>query len=257
MIDTHCHLNDDMFNNDVAQVVTNFLSAGVNTAICVSYDLESSIKASELADEFNCVYYAVGVHPDNLLDYNEAKLEALIKQAKNKTVNKLVAIGEIGLDYFHNKENKEQQRKVFISQIELANKYGLPIIIHCRDAYGDTLEILKQYAPFKYGAVMHCYGGSLEYANELLRLGVKMSFTGTATFKNAKNVQEVVKNIPVNSFFFETDCPYLTPEPNRGKRNEPKYVVDIARFVAMLRNVNYQELEQITDSTAKQFFNIK
>ncbi len=256
MIDTHCHLNDAMFNNDIEQVVANFLSAGVNTAICVSYDLDSSILAADIADNYDCMYYAVGVHPDNLKDYNKEKLEEIIKVAKTKEPNKLVAIGEIGLDYFHNKENKEQQKEVFVSQIELANKYCLPIVIHCREAYGDTLEILKQHAPFKYGAVMHCYGGSLEYANELLKLGIKMSFTGTATFKNAKNVQEVVKNLPIGSFFFETDCPYLTPEPNSGKRNEPKYVVDVARFVAMLRNVNYQELEQATDLTAKQFFKI-
>lgn len=255
MIDTHCHLNDDYYNEDLHSVISNYLQAGVSVAVCVGYDLPSSLKAEKIARENPSVYYAIGVHPDNCHLYNESEIEQAIKQGLNSH-SKLVAVGEIGLDYFHNKENKQEQKEVFISQIKLAKKYNLPIIIHCREAYGDVLEILKEYAPISSGAVMHCYGGSLEYAKELMRLGVKISFTGTVTFKNAVNVKEVAKNIPLNDLFFETDCPYLTPEPNRGKRNEPKYVVDVLKYVAKLRDMDEKELELLTNKNAKDFFKI-
>lgn len=253
MIDTHCHLNDEWFNEDVDQVVNNFLCAGVEKAICVGCDPASNKKAQEIAKKYTNVYYTVGIHPDDCNTFNIEELEEYLI----KKTDKLVAVGEIGLDYFHNKANKQEQISVFKQQIELANKYKLPIVIHCRDAYGDTLDILKQYAPFKYGAVMHCYSGSLEFAKELLKLGVKFSFTGTVTYKNAQNVQEVVKNLPIDSFFLETDSPYLTPTPYRGQRNEPKYVVEIAKFVAELRGLSYREIEEITDKNAKEFYNIK
>lgn len=252
MLDSHCHLNDNQYINEVDQIVNNFLSDGIEKAICVGCDPVSNKKAKEIANAYDSVYYTVGVHPDDCCRYNENELEEYLK-ANDK---KLVAVGEIGLDYFHNKDNKEEQIKVFESQINLAKKYHLPIVIHCRDAYGDTLEILKKHAPFEYGAVMHCYSGSLEFAKELLKLGIKFSFTGTVTYKNAKNVQEVVKNLPSDSFFFETDSPYLTPTPHRGKRNEPKYVAEIYKFVADLRGVSVLEIEKIADKNAKEFFKI-
>ncbi len=254
------------------------MRAGVEKAICVSWDIPSSIKAREIAIKYDCVYYSVGVHPDNVEDFNSTELENLIKsslsdadKSQNNVIaqrschknavaipktNKLVAIGEIGLDYYRIKDNKEKQKQAFISQIELANKYHLPIIIHCREAYGDTLEILKRYAPFKYGAVMHCYSGSLEFANVLLKLGVKLSFTGVVTYKNATNVKEVVKNISLDSFFLETDCPYLAPTPHRGERNEPAFVVDTAKYVAELREMPLPALISATDQNAKKFFSL-
>ncbi len=252
MLDTHCHLNDNQFNEEVDQIVNNFLSVGVEKAICVGCDTISNKKACEISQKYESVYYTVGFHPDDCNQYNEQELINYL----NQNSKKLVAIGEIGLDYFHNKENKEEQKRVFEAQIKLAKQYKLPIVIHCRDAYGDTLEILKQYAPFEYGAVMHCYSGSWDFAKELLKLGVKFSFTGTVTYKNAKNVQEVAKNLPIDSFFFETDSPYLTPTPYRGKRNEPKNVVEVAKFVADLRNVSFEELVKTTDKIAKNFFKI-
>ncbi len=250
MLDSHCHLNDAQFSDDLNQVVTNFLSAGVEKVVCVGCDTSSNKKAKQIAGKFDCVYYAVGIHPDDCGEYNENELE----QYLNCNDKKLVAVGEIGLDYFHNKENKEQQKQVFISQILLAKKHNLPFIIHCRDAYGDTLEILKQHAPYKNGAVMHCYGGSLEYAKELIKLGIKISFTGTVTYKNAVNVQEVAKKLPDGTFFFETDSPHLTPVPFRGKRNEPKNVVEVAKFVADLRGVSASKLMHETTKTAMEFF---
>ena len=252
MIDSHCHLTDIQFEGEVDQIVNNFLSAGVEKVVTIGYDLKSSKKAIELSNEYDCVYCAVGVHPDDCNQFNEQEIDFLLTNRNNK----LVAVGEIGLDYYHNKDNKTMQIEVFERQIKLAQKHKLPIVIHCRDAFGDTLEILKKYAPFEFGAVMHCYSGSLEYARELLKLGVKFSFTGTVTYKNAKNLQEVAKNLPSDSFFFETDCPYLTPTPFRGKRNEPKFVIETAKFVAELRNMSFDELVSITDKNASSFFKI-
>lgn len=257
MIDIHCHLNDQQYTNEIDHIINNFLSAGVNKVICASSDLNSSKLAREIASNYDCVYFTAGVHPDEAEGYDEKSLEAII--AKNN--KKLVAIGEIGLDYFeHTSEsgelihkNKERQKQVFIAQIKLANKHRLPVVIHCRDAYGDTLQILKENLP-QYGFEFHCYSGSLEYAKELLKLGGKVSFTGNVTFKNAKNIQQVATELPLGCFMFETDSPYLTPVPNRGKRNEPKNVIDVLKFVADLRKISARKLEQIADQTAQEFF---
>ncbi len=252
MIDTHCHLNDKQFLGEEQQIVENFVSAGVRWAVCVGCDTYSNKKAKELANMFDNVFYAVGFHPDDCDKYSKEEILTYL----NCKDNKLVAVGEIGLDYFHNKQNKNEQIKVFEEQIEIAKQHNLPIVIHCRDAYGDTLEILKKHYPFENGAVMHCYSGSWEFAKELLKLGVKFSFTGTVTYKNAVNVQEVVKKLPLGSFFFETDSPYLSPTPFRGKRNEPKNVVEVAKYVANLREIDFEELEKATDFNAKRFFRL-
>lgn len=251
MIDTHCHLNDIQFDSELDKVIESFLLAGVNKSICVGCDSVSNKKAKEIATNYNNVYFTVGFHPDDCDSYNQTELEDYLKENNNK----LVAVGEIGLDYFHNKDNKEKQKQVFISQIKLANKYKLPIVVHCREAYGDTLEILTKYQA-KYGAVMHCYSGSWEYAKQLLKLGVKISFTGTVTYKNAKNIQEVAKNLPSDSFFFETDSPYLSPVPFRGQRNEPKNVAEIYKFVADLRGISFNQMAEIADNNAKNFYKI-
>lgn len=251
MVDTHCHINDIQFVGEVDTIVNNFLSAGIDCAICIGYDSKTNNLAKEISDEHKCVFYAVGWHPDECASYNRVELEAMLKTGDKK----LVAVGEIGLDYFHNKDNKEEQKKVFIDQIALANKYRLPIVVHCRDAYGDTLEILKNH-PAEFGAVMHCYSGSIEFARELLKIGVKISFTGSVTFKNATNLHEVAKNLPLDSFFFETDSPYLAPVPHRGMRNEPQFVQDVVKFVANLRGDDYHKLVKITDENAKKFFKI-
>ncbi len=252
MLDTHCHLNDIQFNGEEERIITNYLNAGVEKVICIGCDKETNKKAKFLADKYESVYYAVAYHPDDCGKFDEKEMESYLKGNDAK----LVAVGEIGLDYYHNKDNKAKQKEVFECQIRLAKKYELPIVIHCREAYADTLAILQKYAPFKQGVVMHCYSGSLSFAKELLKLGVKFSFTGTVTYKNAKKVQEVAQNLPLDSFFFETDCPYLTPTPYRGQRNEPRYVKEIYKFVAQLRGISVEEMEQIADENAKKFFNI-
>ncbi len=253
MLDTHCHINDQHFKGEVDQIVNSFLSSGVEKAICVGCCPESNRDVIALSNKYESVYCAVGVHPDDCEKYNEQELEQLLINRNHK----LVAVGEIGLDYYHNKDNKDKQIEVFESQISLAKKYNLPIIIHCREAFGDTLEILKKHSPLHNGFVFHCYSGSVEFAREIIKLGGKISFTGTVTYKNAKNVQEVAKNIPLDSFFLETDCPYLAPTPYRGQRNEPKYVLEVAKFIADLRGISFTEIEDITDRNAKKFFNIE
>lgn len=260
MIDVHCHLNDEQYSNEVGQIIQNYLNAGVTKVVCASSDINSSKLAAEIASKNESVFYTVGVHPDECEKFNKTEMENLLSSNK-----KLVAVGEIGLDYFERDltdengnaihKNKEKQKQVFSAQIDLANKYHLPVVIHCREAYGDTLQILKQNPP-KYGFDFHCYSGSLEYARELIKLGGKMSFTGNVTFKNAKNIQHVAQNLPLGCFMFETDSPYLTPVPNRGKRNEPAHVFDVLNFVATLRNISAAELEKITDNTANEFFKL-
>lgn len=250
MLDTHCHLNDAQYEGEVENIISNYLNSGIDKVITIGCCPKSNVDVINLANKYESVYCAVGVHPDDCDKYNEQELEAHL-QTKNP---KILAIGEIGLDYYRIKDNKEKQIEVFESQIKLANKYNLPIVIHCRNAYGDMLEILKKYAPFKNGAVMHCYSGSLEFAREIIKLGLKISFTGSVTFKNAANLKEVAKNIPLDSFFFETDSPYLAPQSVRGTRNEPKNVWEVASHVAELRTMDVNELIKITDKTAKEFF---
>ena len=252
MIDSHCHLNDDMFAGEEEKIINNYLQAGVDKVICIGCNTKTNQQAKELANENESVYYTVGYHPDDIADFNIEKLEKFFIEKDGK----LVALGEIGLDYFHNKENKSEQIAMFEKQIELAKKYNMPIVVHCREAYQDTLETLKKYVPYEHGVVMHCYSGSWEFAKQLLKLGIKFSFTGTVTYKNAKNVQEVAKNLPVDSFFFETDSPYLSPTGFRGQRNEPKNVVEVARFVAELRGEDFNTLVKQTDENVKHFFNI-
>ena len=261
MIDIHCHLNDEQYNGEVDKIVNNFLTAGVSKVVCASSDLQSSQLAEQIADKYDCVYFAAGVHPDEAESYDETALEHFIREALPK--HKLVAVGEIGLDYFEREltdsngkpihKDREKQKQVFAAQIRLANKYGLPVVIHCREAYGDTLQILKQTTP-KFGFEFHCYSGSLEYARELIDLGGKLSFTGNVTFENSKNIQNVAANLPIETIMFETDSPYLTPVPNRGKRNEPMYVKDVLNFVADLRGISAKELEFISDVNAQNFF---
>ena len=252
MIDTHCHLTDQKYENEIESIIENFTKSKVDFVVTVGCDHESNIANRILAEKYANVYYTVGIHPE------ACTTDSIDDVAKflDKNDPKLVAVGEIGLDYYYTKDNKEEQIKVFIEQIELAQKYNKPIIIHCRDAYGDMLEILKRYAPFNGKAVMHCYSGSLEFAREIIKLGVLISFTGSVTFKNAHNLQLVAREIPVNKFFFETDSPYMSPEPMRGKRNEPMNVWRVAEFVANLRGVELSELIKITDNTAREFYGI-
>lgn len=261
MIDTHCHLsmvlNEDGTTdyNQIDEILKQMEFNGVTHAITIGSNMEDSKLSVEIANKYSNIYCAVGVHPEEVESFDIVELESLIKQNLNS--GKLVAIGEIGLDYYWRKDNKEVQIEVFKRQIELAKKYNLPIVVHCRDAYGDVLEILKQYAPFEFGGVIHCYSGSIEWANIVIKLGFLISFTGVVTYSNASNIQEVAKWVDMDKFMVETDSPYLTPVPFRGKKNNPSYVRYTLEYISKLKNKNIEELDKITTNNAIKLFNLK
>lgn len=248
-IDVHAHL--DGFN-DVENVINDAKISGVERIITAGYNLVSSKRCVELANNYSEIYAVIGVHPENIGEANEDYLEELKALASS---DKVVGIGEIGLDY-HYAGDKEKQKKFFVEQIELANYLNLPIVVHSRDAMGDTIEILKEHR-VKRGGLMHCYSGSVESAKELQKLNFSFSFGGVCTFKNAKNVCSVIESLPLKLMMLETDCPYLCPVPYRGERNEPKYIPLIAEKIAELKELELSEVAKVTTSNAEIFFKMK
>ena len=251
MVDVHAHLTDQKFD-DVEQVVLNAEENGVGKIICSAYNLLSSQQAVDLSKRFNQVYANVGIHPENVEEWSEETIKNLENLSKN---SKIVAIGEIGLDYYWRQDTKEKQKQIFVDQINLANKLNLPIVVHSREAMGDTIEILKNNRPNKE-SLLHCYSGSVESAKILMDLGFSFSFGGVVTFSNAKTAVEVVKSLPIEKILLETDCPYLTPVPFRGKRNEPKNVVYVADMIARIKNMTIEEEAEKTTENAKRLFGI-
>ena len=253
-IDTHSHLFDDAFNDDREMVINECLSQNVKKMIVVGFDNLTNKLALELSNKYEFMYPTVGLHPTSLDDYSDnffVNLEKIIIDNK-----KIVGIGECGLDYYWDTSKKEMQKEVFKKQIELSLRLDLPLVIHSRDAIGDTLEVLKSFnRPLK--GVMHGYSGSLEMAREFIKLGLKIGIGGVVTFKNAKNVKEVVKELDLSNFILETDCPYLTPSPYRGKRNAPYYIPLIAKEIADIKEVDISFVEEITTKNAVELFNIK
>ncbi len=250
-VDAHGHITDEKFD-DVFQVVERAKQAGVVASICASCNLSSSQRAVEFSKQYDIVYANVGFHPENVEEADPKGLEEIEKLAREK---KVVAIGEIGLDYHYTKDNKEEQKKLFVEQIEMANRLSKPIVVHTRDSIGDTIEILIQHK-VKKQSLMHCFSGSFESAEILMKLGFSFSFGGLVTFKNAKNVVELVRQIPLDRILLETDCPYMTPEPFRGQRNEPKNVVYTADVIAKIKGVSMEEIASITTQNAKRLFGI-
>lgn len=254
MIDTHAHLQDQKIEN-LNDVIINAKNAGVNTIVCASADLKSSYEAVEIAEKYGNIYATVGVHPHDAKSYNKQTEEEIKNLAKNK---KCVAIGEIGLDYHYMFSEKEQQKDAFIKQIDLAHKLGLPVVIHTREASGDTMEILRaNLQKLKHGVCIHCFNMSLEILKEIMAYGFYISVGGIVTFKNAKNVIDIVKACDINKLMLETDTPYLTPEPFRSKTNEPKYVPIIAQKLADILCVEQSEIARITTQNANRFFNLE
>lgn len=245
IFDTHIHLNDEAIFNNLEENLTTAINNGVKSFLCVGFDIESSKKAIEIANRYKEVYAAIGIIPTEHKQYNEHSIDELRELLK--TSNKIVAIGEIGLDYYWEKEEsiKERQQEMFINQIKLANEFNLPISIHCREAYADTLSILKEYKVINKG-IMHCYSGSLESAKEFIKLGFLLAFGGVLTFKNAVKTKEVIQGIELKDIVFETDAPYLAPTPYRGKINLPVYIVETVKYASSLLNIEQNELERIT-----------
>lgn len=253
-VDTHCHLNDEKFSDDLMEVFERAKSAGVNRIINFGDTLESSAAVVELAKKFTGMFAGIGVHPEEIYGFNENSVEKIFELAKNE---KVVAIGEIGLDYYWEKDSEKRllQQKIFVEQLEIARQLNLPVCIHEREAHGDALKILKSEGKNLRG-VMHCYSGSLEMAKEIWKMGWLTGFDGPLTFKNSAKLPEIVKAAPQEMILIETDAPYLAPVPNRGKRNEPSFVVDVAKKIAEIRGETLETVAQYTTKNAENIYKI-
>ncbi len=257
LFDSHCHLDDEKFNEDRQEIIDEIYKEGVTKLISAGYNIESSKIASDLANKYKFIYCTAGISPNDI-PQTEAKLWKDIEEIKDIAIKseKIVAIGEIGLDYYWNKENKELQKNAFIKQIELANELNLPIVIHTRKATEDTIQILKNNK-VNLNGVFHCCSLKGELLKEAINLGFYISFAGPITFKNSKNVEEMINMVPNSKILIETDSPYLTPEPLRGKRNDSRCVKYIAKKIAEVKNMSVEEIARITYQNAENIFNIK
>lgn len=244
LFDTHAHLNAEEFDPDREEVLRRAKEAGVRRILNIGFNRDSIPSSLQLAEKYDYIYSSVGWHPQDAHSFTQKDLEWLGELAKHP---KVIAIGEIGLDYYWDTSPRDVQQKVFRLQIGLAKKLGLPIVIHDRDAHEDLLKILKEEkAEEGGGVIMHAFSGSVEMAKECIQLGYYLSFGGTVTFKNAVRPKEVAKAIPLEKMLIETDSPYLTPHPYRGKRNESAYVRLVAEKLAELRGLTVEEIEEIT-----------
>lgn len=255
LFDSHAHLNDESFDEDRDELIGSLKDKGVDLVVNPGADIDTSITAIELAKKYDFIYSAVGVHPHEVSKLDDTAIEILRKLATEN--EKVVAIGEIGLDYYYDYSPREEQKEWFKKQIELANELKLPIIIHDRDAHGDTFEIIKNTKSPEIGCVLHCYSGNVELAREYVKMGCYISIPGTVTFKNNKKTREVVREISLERLFIETDSPYMSPEPHRGKRNNPSQVSFVADKIAQEKGISYEEVCRVTKENAKKFFNIK
>ncbi|MBU1355289.1 MAG: YchF/TatD family DNA exonuclease [Candidatus Edwardsbacteria bacterium] len=252
IIDTHAHLTKSDYKNDRDQVIKRAQDAGVEYIINVGYDLKTSRASVELAEKHDCCYAAVGIHPHDAKTLDEKTFKELEVLAKNP---KVVAIGEMGLDFHRNLSPKEIQVEAFKKQLAWAETLNLPVVVHDRDAHQEVMDILKEHPGLKI--VLHCFAGDVEMAKESKRRGYLLSAGGPITFKNSKHLPEVLKTVELESLMLETDCPYLAPEPHRGQRNEPAYLEIIARKVAeILSPLTYDDVCRVTTLNAKKFFNI-
>lgn len=254
IIDTHCHLNDESLFKDLDNVISRALKAGVEKMIVVGWDKSSSELAAKLAEQYDFIYATIGFHPENIFDIDDQILYETLELSKNP---KVVAIGEIGLDYHWSKDpgKREKQKEYFIKQIEFANKVGLPISIHSRDAFQETLEILKLHKPL-HGGVMHCYSGSVENLNDIINLNLYIGLDGPVTFTNAKTPKEVAAEVPLDHLVVETDCPYLSPHPLRGTINEPANISLIVDAIAEIRNMSKKHLLDVLYQNSCKLFNL-
>ena len=278
LFDTHAHYNDEKFDNDRKLVIQDIYNSNVTMLVNAGYSVESSIKGVEIAKDYDWMFNIVGVSPNDIaesideIDNQISNIEKLVKKDQNivedvesdtaeslNIVNnnrKIVAIGEIGLDYYWNKENKDLQRYAFIKQIELANKYNLPIVIHTREAVDDTIDILKNKIEATKKGIFHCCPLNRELVKQALKMGFYISFAGPVTFKNSKNANEIIQMVPLDKMVIETDSPYLAPEPHRGTRNDSRNVKYIAEKIANVKEMSLEDIAKITYKNAMKIFEI-
>ena len=253
LFDTHVHLNDKKYEEDLVDVINRAQHDGVSKMLVVGYDARTNRVAIELAEKYDFIYVAVGWHPVDAIYLTDELFAELEEQVKHPRV---VAIGECGLDYHWDTSPHDVQKEVFIRQIKLAQSIKKPLIIHTRESIADTLEILKEQDAKVVGGVMHCYSGSVETAYEFIKLNFKISLAGPVTFTNGRKPQSVAKDIPLEELLIETDAPYLTPHPHRGKRNEPAYVSLVAKKIAEIKELSYEEVCEQTMQNACELFKI-
>lgn len=249
--DTHTHLDDEKFDTDRDELISSFEGEGLTLAVNIGANMETSKNSIALAEKYDFIYASVGVHPNDVGDMTDSDLAQIEEWAK---LDKVVAIGEIGLDYHYDEPEPEIQKVWFEKQLLLAKKLNMPYIIHDREAHADVLEIIKRVGYFN--GVMHCFSGSAEMARQVTELGMYVSIAGQVTFKNAPKVQAVAMSVPLDKLLIETDSPYLTPEPYRGKRNNSAYVKYTAAKIAELRGMDVAEIAKITMENGKRFYNI-
>lgn len=250
IFDTHAHYDDEAFDSDRESLVLSLKDRGVVGIVSCGCDIASTVANQNLSHSFDDFYFAAGFHPENLEGFSVEDLEKLKPFFADE---KCVAVGEIGLDYHWMNSTKEKQRELFVAQIEIAKAKGLPVIVHDREAHGDTLDILKATKP---SGVLHCFSGSVEMAREVIKLGMFLGFNGVATFKNARKIPEVIREIPLDRIVLETDCPYLAPEPHRGKRNDSSFIPFIAQRIGEIIGISAQEVLDVTNKNARALYNL-
>jgi len=253
LVDSHAHLDMDDYKYDLELVIDRAVEGGVKKIITIGIDLASSQKALELANRYDFIYSTVGYHPHDADKVSDVHLMELQELAKEK---KVVAWGEIGLDFFKNRSHRDRQIEVFRTQLEIAHNVGLPVIIHNRDAEKEILEILSSYNNTNHKGVIHCFSSDFKDALTFIDLGFYISIPGIVTFKKADKLKDVAAQIPIERMLVETDAPFLAPVPKRGKRNEPLFVTYTARVIAELRGMKFEEFAAITTANCKNLFNI-
>lgn len=252
IFDSHAHYDSSQFDEDRAELLNSMQENGVGMIVNVCADWDSVTEVVDLVQSYPFMYAAVGMHPDEVGDLDEGRFEFLKAQCKKE---KVVAVGEIGLDYYWDNESHDIQKKWFVRQLDLARELGLPVIIHSRDATEDTLKIMKEHAQGLRG-VIHCFSYSKELAEEYVKMGFHIGIGGVVTFKNGKKLKEVAEIVPLERILLETDCPYLAPEPYRGKRNSSLYIPHIAQAIADIKGISYGEVVAQTERNAKMLFRI-
>lgn len=250
MIDTHCHLSKEDYE-DLDAVIKNMEDNIMIVSAASPNDIEEII---QLCEKYDNIYGTIGIHPEFASNYTKKDIETLKKYLKHP---KIVGIGEIGLDYHYTKENKDKQKELFVLQLHLANDYNKPVVIHTRDALEDTYNILKEEKADNISGVMHCFSGDLDYAYKIIELNMLLGIGGVLTFKNEKKLKEVVQTLDMKYFVLETDSPYLTPEPFRGKKNEPVNIKYVADKIAEIKQENITKIFEITTDNAMRVFDLK
>ena len=254
IFDSHAHYDDHAFDEDREEVLAALAESGVGTVVNVGASLEGTRRTVELAERYPFIYGAAGVHPDEVNELNEDTFAWLKEQCAG---DRIVAVGETGLDYYRDRTDHETQKKWFIRQLALAGELSLPVIVHSREAASDTMKILKEMYDLHIPVVVHCYSYSLEMAKEYVKMGYYLGIGGVVTFQNARRLREVVQNIPLSHLLLETDCPYLAPVPDRGKRNDSRKLIHVADAVAGLKGITTEEVIRITEEDAAAFYRLE